>query len=396
MWWIVFRNINFIEKVNFLAKTLEGLEDILIQELVDLGAKDLLKLKRAVLYSGDIEIMYRSNLQLRTAVRVLWVIKEFDIKNENDLYDEIKSYPWENYISTDDTLAVDSVVNSDKFRHANFISLKTKDAIVDRFREKTGERPSVDVKNPTLRINIHIRENTVTLSLDSSGYSLHMRGYRVAQTEAPLNEVLAAGMIALSGWDKKTTFIDPMCGSGTLLCEAALMALNRPPHKRDRSFGFKKWKNFDSKLWDKICDEAYSKETPIDNGKIKGFDISPRAVEISKSNIIQAGLDHIISIENEDFFFQENLSDVFIVTNPPYDERIKEDDVVAFYKNIGDKLKMSAAGSTAWILSGHLEAIKNLGLRPSRKIGLLNGTIPSIFHRFDMYSGSKKQKYNKQ
>ncbi len=382
--------------MKFIAKTLEGLEDVLFKELEDLGASEMTKIKRAVLFSGDLALMYKANLQLRTCLRLLWVINEFEVKDELDLYEEVKSYPWENFIGIEDTLAVDSVVNSEKFRHSNFISLKTKDAIVDRFREKMGARPSVDVKNPTLRINIHIRDTLVTMSLDSSGYSLHMRGYRRAQVDAPLNEVLAAGLILLSGWDYTQPFIDPMCGSGTLLCEAALLAYNIPPQKQNRAFGFKSWRNFDEALWNSICEVAFSAQKTPENIIIKGYDISDRAIQITEMNIENAQLNEYISLEKEDFFFHEDLQNVFIVTNPPYDERLKEEDVLSFYKNIGDKLKLSSSGSTAWILSGHLEAIKNLGLRPSRRIKLLNGAIDSVFYRYDMYSGSKRQKFQTQ
>lgn len=382
--------------MNFIAKTLEGLEEVLVAELILLGADDVIKVNRAVLFSGNLDLMYRANLCLRTCLRVLCVIKEFEIYDEEDLYKNIKTYPWENFISIEDTLAVDSVVNSDRFTHANYISLKTKDAIVDRFREMTGSRPSIDVKDPTLRINIHIREDKATLSLDSSGYSLHMRGYRRAQVDAPINEVLAAGLILLSEWDKKVTFVDPMCGSGTLLCEAAMMAHNIPPQKRERKFGFKNWKDFDPILWAAVCDKAFSAVDSNPETVIKGFDISDKAINISAQNIENAGLTQYIDLNKEDFFYQEDLNDVFIVMNPPYDERIKESDVTTFYKNIGDKFKLSASGSTAWVVSGHLEAIKNLGLRPSRKFKVLNGTIPSVFQKYEMYRGSKKQKYKDQ
>lgn len=372
---------------------MEGLEDVLSQELTNLGATNIVKVKRAVLFSGDLRLMYVANLNLRTALRILWVMHEFDVRNENDLYDFVKKIEWEKYMSIEDTLAVDSVANSDKFRHANYVALKTKDAIVDRFRELTGERPSINVKDPSLRVNVHIRGDKATISLDSSGFSLHMRGYRTAQVDAPLNEVLAAGMILLSGWDKNTPFTDPMCGSGTLLCEAAFFALNLPPHVSGRVFGFMRWRNFDSDLWESVRHAAYTGHRKQVSVSIKGFDISQKALQISKQNIEKAGLSSLITLEKCDFFYHEDLNDMFIIMNPPYDVRIKEEDVESFYKNIGDKLKLSASGSTVWLLSGHLEAVKKLGLRPSRKIHLLNGSIEALFLKYDMYAGSKKKKY---
>lgn len=379
--------------VKFIAKTLEGLEDVLCQELAEMGVSDVVKIKRAVLFSGPMSLMYEANLRLRTALRVLWVLHEFDVNNEDDLYHFVKRVEWETFLGIDDTLAVDSVVNSEKFRHSNYIALKTKDAIVDRFREKSGQRPSVDVKEPTLRIHVHIRGHKATLALDSSGYSLHMRGYRTAQVDAPLNEVLAAGLVLLSGWDKEKVFIDPMCGSGTLLCEAAFIALNIPPHIGGREFGFMRWRNFDPVMWKATMDKAYKDRKREDQISVKGFDISTKSVQITRQNLERAGLSQCISVEQKDFFYHEDLQNVFIIMNPPYDIRLKEEDVSSFYKNMGDKLKLSASGSSAWLLSGQLEAVKKLGLRPSKKIPLLNGSIETLFLRYDLYAGSKKQKY---
>ncbi len=382
--------------MKFIAKTLEGLEEILAGELKELGAEDVVILKRAVSCFGDAYLLYRSNLWLRTCLKMLVFVREFTVKNEHDLYTEIRKMPWETYMDPDDTLAIDSVVNSTIFRHANYISLKCKDAIADRFRELAGRRPSVDTVSPTLRINIHIREHTVTVSLDSSGTSLHMRGYRKHQVDAPLNEVLAAGVVLLSEWDKKTTFIDPMCGSGTILCEAALMAANRPPHSLDKQFAFTRWKHFDDQLWQMVCQEASEAEKTVEMPAILGFDSDRKAVQVAETNIAAAGLSAWIKIEEEDFFYQEGTSPAFLLFNPPYDGRLKENDIIQFYKHIGDKLKLSFQNCTAWILSGHEEAIKQLGLRPSRRIRLLNGSIPSVFCRFDLYAGSKKAKWQDQ
>ncbi|MBK8349873.1 MAG: class I SAM-dependent RNA methyltransferase [Saprospiraceae bacterium] len=379
--------------MKLIAKTLEGLEEILAEELNDIGAQDILILKRAVSYTGDKTVLYKSNLLLRTCIKVLVFIKEFTISSENDLYDQAKKIVWEDYFSLEDTFAIDSVVNSTQYRHANFIALKVKDAIADRFREKFGQRPNVNTTDPTMRINVHIREEIVTLSMDSSGPSLHLRGYRKAMVNAPLNEVLAAGLVLLSGWDKKSPLCDPMCGSGTILCEAARIAANIPPQAMDKNFAFKKWKSFDPEVYQIVCEEASQKINTETMPSFTGFDHNHQAVEACRENIAAAGLSDWITISDVDFFYQEGMSDVTLMFNPPYDERLKEKDVLDFYRNIGDKLKLSFSGSTAWILSGHQEAIKNVGLRPSAKKRLLNGSIPSLFCRFDMYQGSKKQKW---
>lgn len=379
--------------MKFIAKTLEGLEQTLAEELTDLGAEDVTIIKRAVLFSGNIVMLYRANLMLRTCLRILVFVKEFIIASEDELYAEVKKIHWEDYFSLEETFAIDSVVSSEKFRHANYMSLKAKDAIVDRFREKYGSRPNVDTRDPALRINIHIRNTTVTLSLDSSGSSLHMRNYRKRVTEAPLNEVLAAGLVLLSGWDKMTMLIDPMCGSGTIICEAARIAANIPPQDPEREFGFKKWRNFDPVLYQMVVDEELAKVKTSELPEIKGYDISSKAIEYATVNVQTAKLSDHIKLSEEDFFYQEGEENAFLLFNPPYDERLKEKDICDFYSHIGDKLKHAFPGCTAWILSGHIEAMKHVGLKPSKKYHLLNGSIPSLFARFDMYAGSRKQKW---
>jgi len=381
--------------LKFIAKTLEGLEEVLAEELTDLGVQDIEIWNRAVAYSGDKMVLYKSNLLLRTCLKVLVFMKEFTIDSDQDLYNEIKKVPWEDYLGLEDTFAIDSVVNSEKFRHANFISLKAKDAIADRFREKYNQRPDVDTHDPTLKINIHIRENIVTLSLDSSGQSLHMRGYRKHSVDAPLNEVLAAGLVFISGWDKKSMLIDPMCGSATILCEAARIAGQIPPQSKDRAFAFKKWKSYDPELWEMVCIDAQTKINLTSIPSLLGYDIQQKAIQVAQTNITEAGLSDYIKVEKEDFFYSEGAENVTLIFNPPYDVRLKEKEVLDFYSFIGDKLKLSFQNSTAWILSGHSSAMKNVGLRPSRKKTLLNGSIPSLFCRYDMYTGSKKQKWQK-
>ncbi len=379
--------------MKIIAKTLEGLEELLASEIAVLGGTDIQVLRRAVLFDGDKKLLYASNLRLRTCLRVLVFMQEFSVRNEADLYEQIKAIKWEEYFSTSETFAIDSVVQSEYFRHSNYVALKCKDAIADRFREKYGERPSVDVQHPDIRINVHIRDKIVTVSLDSSGSSLHMRGYRKNQVEAPLNEVLAAGLILHSGWEGETAFIDPMCGSGTILCEAGFIAGNIAPQRPDRHFAFKKWKSFDPELYEMVCESAKSEERRNNIPPIAGFDKDIRAVQIARENIAAAGLEEKIVVEQEDFFFLEGRDDATLIFNPPYDIRLKEKEVLNFYKHIGDKLKLSFQGCKAWIFSGHPEGLKNVGLKGSRKKQLLNGKIPSMFMMFELYSGSKKQKW---
>lgn len=379
--------------MKLIIKTQEGLELILKSEIESLTDAPIEMLKRAVSCEGNKDFLYRANLHLRTALKVLVVIQEFTVTDDKDLYNQIKKIKWEEYFSLNNTFAIDSVVNSTIFRHSNYIALKTKDAIVDRFRDKIGARPNVETTDPDIRINIHIRENIVTLSLDSSGKSLHMRGYRLQQVSAPLNEVLAAGLVLLSEWDGTTPLIDPMCGSGTILCEAAKIAGNIPPQDYDRNFAFKKWSNFDAELWMDICNEAKNKTNVQNIPIIKGYDVSATAVNIAKENIKNAGLSPFIHIEQEDFFYQDNFDNTTLIFNPPYDARMKENDILNFYKDIGDKLKRAFTNCIVWILSGHLEALKHIGLRPKARIKLLNGELNSLFCRYDMYQGSKKQKW---
>ncbi len=379
--------------MKFIIKTMEGLEPVLATELETLGGDEIEILNRAVACTGNKMLLYKANYQLRTALKVLVFLKEFTVRNEHDLYNEVKKINWSEYFSLENTFAIDAVVNSTIFNHANFIALKTKDAIADYFREISGARPNVDSKDPDMKINVHIRENIVTLSLDSSGSSLHLRGYRRQQVDAPLNEVLAAGMVLLSEWNATTPLIDPMCGSGTILCEAARIAGNIPPQDSEREFTFKRWNNFDEELWDQVCRNAMDEATPESIPEIRGYDISPRALEVSRANIELAGLSDYIQLGHEDFFYQDSYENITLIFNPPYDERMKEKDILTFYKDIGDKLKRSFTNCTAWILSGHHEAIKNLGLRPSARKKLLNGSIPSVFYKYVLYQGSKKQKW---
>ncbi|HAF29337.1 MAG TPA: RNA methyltransferase [Bacteroidales bacterium] len=382
------------DSFKLVAKTFKGLEEVLQNELAQLGATDLNIGNRMVEFTGNKELMYRANFHLRTALRVLKPIAEFKVKNEKELYDSIQTIIWSDYFDLKNTFAVDSVVYSDHFSHSKYVALKVKDAIVDQFREKFQKRPYVDTEDADVNISIHISNDICTVSLDSSGDSLHKRGYRLKTTKAPLNEVLAAGMILLSGWDKQSVLIDPMCGSGTLIIEAAMIANNIPPGIYRKKFGFETWKDFDSDLLEKI----YEEDSPEINTKIEiiGSDISEIAIRISKENISNAGLKNKIElnvgpIEN---YMPPVVQSGVVITNPPYDERIKVSEINNLYKTLGDSFKNKYKGYEVWLLSSNFEAIKHIGLRPTQKITLFNGPLECKFLNYSIYEGSKKSKYN--
>jgi len=377
-----------------LAKTLYGLEELLAQELRRLGASRVEIGTRNVTFEGDTGFMYKANLCCRTAIKILKPISSFNVFTEDDIYKKVYDIPWENYMDVDGSLAVDATVFSKQFTHSKYISLKTKDAIVDRFRDKEGRRPDVDLDHPTLRVNIHIDRNICTLSLDSSGQSLHKRGYKVASTMAPINEVLAAGMIMLSGWSGQCNFLDPMCGSGTLLTEAAMIACNIPPNLNREEFGFENWPDFDVDLYELIENAALKKIKDF-HFKIEGFDIEADIVSKAKENIKSANLQEFISVRKQDFFEskKENDNSLFIVFNPPYDERLQVD-AEKLYTSIGATLKHGYPGTQAWMITSNMEALKHVGLRPSRRIRLYNGKLESKLVKYEMYEGSRKAKKN--
>ena len=375
--------------MEIIAKTFQGLEEVLAEEIKNLGGTNVEILNRAVKYQGDTALLYKSNYLLRTALRVITPIRYDKVLNENQLYKSVYNFPWEEIFSLKESFSINPVVNSTIFRHSQYAALKAKDAIADRFRDKFDKRPNVNPVNAHIQIDLHIRENQMTIFLDSSGFSLHMRGYRMYPVEAPLNEVMAAGLILLSGWDKKTNFIDPMCGSGTLLIEAARMALNRPAHRADAPFSFKNWSNFDKLLWDSILQEAEEKSLQTAPIQIIGSDKSLQALRAAETNVVEAGLAHFIKLEKRDLFAYKEVPTGLWMTNPPYDERLKLEDDIAFYKQIGDWMKHNIAGSEMWVFSGNIEALKSVGLRPSKKIKLMNGPIEAGFHKFEIYEGSK-------
>lgn len=376
-----------------VAKTLFGFEDILANELTQLGAIQVEKGVRNVSFVGDKGFMYKANLGLRTAIKILKPIETFKVTREDDLYKNVKNIKWENYLKPTGTLAVDATVHNSVFTHSQYTALKTKDAIVDRFREKDGTRPDVDLRFPDLKINVHIDRQRCTISLDSSGESLHRRGYKTATNIAPINEVLAAGLIIMSGWDGQTDFMDPMCGSWTMLAEAAMIACNIPPNLMRKEFAFERWEDWDVELFEKI-EESLLKKTRDFHHKILGYDKSPSAIEKAKENIKNAHLEEFVHIQHEDFFKTRKSGDdkLHMVFNPPYGERLENLNVEEFYGDIGTTLKHGYPNTNAWLITSNLEALKFVGLRPSRKIKVFNAKLEARLVKYEMYEGSKKTK----
>ena len=373
-----------------VAKTLFGFEELLAKELTQLGAQSVKIGVRHVSFVGDKGFMYKANMGIRTAIKILKPISTFKVINETELYNKINALPWENYLKSDGTLAVGATLNGDTFTHSQYVALKTKDAIVDRFRDQTGERPNVDLRFPDLKIDIHIDRHFCTVSLDSSGESLHKRGYKIATNIAPINEVLAAGLVMLSGWDGQSDFMDPMCGSGTVLVEAAMIACNIPPNLMRNEFGFERWEDWDVDLFEKIEESLLSKTRDFHH-KIMGFDKSPSAVEKAIQNVENSKLDDFIYIKHEDFFKTQKGGDAHLhmVFNPPYGERL-DINMESFYGSIGSTLKHKYPGTNAWMISSNMEALKHIGLRPSRKIKLFNAKLEAKFVKYEMYEGTKK------
>lgn len=380
------------ESYQMIAKTFAGLEDVLAGELEALGAKNIKKLIRAVSFEGDKALMYRANYCLRTALCVLKPIANFEAKNEDTYYKEIGRINWDEYMSVNETLAISATTNSTIFTHSQYASLKAKDAIVDQFRRRTSKRPNVDTENPDLRIEIHIAQTHVTVLLNSSGEPLYKRGYRQASVKAPINEVLAAGMIMLSGWNAKSDFYDPMCGSGTLLIEAAMIAYGIAPGTFRSQFAFEKWSDFDADLLSYIADST--PEVPEFKYTIAGSDLNPGAVKAAEMNIKAAFLSKKINVQLKNFFdLRPATATGTIITNPPYGERLQPNDLRIFYQKIGDKLKSEFPGYEVWIIGSNIELMNFIGLRPERKIKLYNGALECSFRKFSVYAGSKKDRY---
>ncbi len=373
-----------------LAKTFYGMEELLAEELKKLGAQQIEIGNRIVHFVGDKGFMYKANLSLRTALKILKPIHTAKVSNEHQLYNMVYDFQWENYLGHENSIAIDSVVFGDIFTHSLYVSQKVKDAIVDRFHENTGKRPDVNLDHPDIRINIHIDLDHCTISLDSSGSSLHHRGYRTATNIAPLNEVLAAGIILLSGWDQTVDFLDPMCGSGTILIEAAMLTCNIPANINRKEFAFEKWNDWDEELFYRIEGAQISKIKSL-SVKISGFDKAPSAVEKARENIKNANLEEFITIEKNNFLYvdKENDRPLHLLTNPPYGERL-DGDMNLFYSEIGDTLKQKYQDTQAWMISANMKALKHVGLRPSRKIKLFNGKLETRLSLYSIYKGTKK------
>ena len=378
------------EEFELIAKTFQGLEEVLAKELTELGANSIEIGRRMVAFTGDKEMMYKANFCLRTAIRILKPIKHFQAKNADEVYEAIKAIEWKDYLDTTQSFSVDAVVFSNEFRHSKFVAYRVKDAIVDYFREKENDRPSVRINKPDLALNIHIAEDKCTLSLDSSGESLHRRGYRQEAVEAPLNEVLAAGMVLMSGWKGECDLIDPMCGSGTIPIEAALIARNIAPGVFRKEFAFEKWKDFNQELFDSIYNDD-SKEREFEH-KVYGFDNNPKAHEIAINNVKAAGLSKEIILRVQPFQqFEKPKEKSVIITNPPYGERISTNDLLGLYQMIGERLKHAFGGNDAWILSYREECFDQIGLKPSIKLPLYNGSLECQFRKYQLFDGKYKE-----
>ena len=373
------------------AKTFYGFEEILSKELLKLGAQNVEKGSRSVSFYGDKGFMYKANLSLRTAIKILKPIKSFKFKDQDDFYNKIYKVDWEKYLDKDGSFLVSSIVfHSNLFNHSKYVSLKVKDAVVDRFRDLFKCRPNIDLIQPDLKINIHINKNICNVSLDSSGESLHKRGYKAFGTIAPINEVLAAGIILMSDWKADSDFLDPMCGGGTILIEAAMIACNIAPNLNRKEFAFEKWKDWDEELFEIIERSVIKKVVKFDH-KIYGYDISGLAIKKAKENIKSAELGINIVVEKRDFFTtkKKNENNLHILFNPPYDKRISYD-IKELYTNIGNTLKNKYSDSNVWLITSNIEAIKNIELHPSKKIKIFNANLESRLVNYEIYKGSKK------
>ena len=386
------------QEFKMLAKTFKGLEHVLAEELVQLGANDVQIERRAVSFAGDLRMLYTANMCLRTASRVLVPIASFKAQKADDIYSQVKALDWSHYMTVKTTFQIDATVYSDYFRHSQFITYRVKDAIVDYWMERENQRPSVKLEGADLYLNVHIAGDRVTLSLDSSGESLHKRGYRVANTQAPINEALAAGMLLLAGWKGDSDFYDPMCGSGTLLIEAALIARNIAPGVYRKGFAFEKWANFDADLWEEVYNDD-SREREFKH-KIYGSDAGFYAAQAAQKNIQSAGLQRDIEVrqvrvqelKNENGTLNGCITDgALVMINPPYGERLSQDkDVLRLYQDMGTALKHQFSGATAWVISSNEEALKCIGLRPAKRIHLVNGDLECLFNQYVLFKGDHK------
>ena len=396
---------NNSQKFKMVAKTMHGLEEILAEELRECGAEQIEPLTRAVSFEGDMRVLYRANYTCRTALAILKPFAEFEADDDQQLYDNVYRIKWEKILDVDGTFMIDSTTSGEYFTHSYYAALKTKDAIVDRFRRNFGKRPSIDTEQPQYKFNLHIRDNRVTLLMNASGDSLHKRGYRQGVGVAPINEVLAAGLLKIAGWDKAIAqshdnainFYDPMCGSGTMLIEAAMMANNIPAqYYRSGGFGFMRWKEFNLGEWKSVKNEEDRKIGAGDfDCEIWGNDIDEQVIAQCEKNLEYAKLHHDVMLHIGDFADQEPPEGkTLIVTNPPYGERIKVEDLNAMYEKLGDTFKQKyGKDCDVWLITSDFEAMKHIGLHPSKKIAVQNGSLDCRFLHFELYDGSKKAKY---
>lgn len=379
-------------QIEIIAKTFQGLENVLAGEITALGGRNVEILNRAVRFYGNKELLYRSNLYLRTALRILIPVMYTRIYSQDELYNAVREFEWEKYMKLGNTFAIDSVINSDIFNHSQYVSLRVKDAIADRFRDKFRRRPSVNTENPDILISVHLSSKDLSIAVDTSGESLHRRGYRLDEVKAPISEVLAAGMVLLSGWNGTGDFYDPMCGSGTIGIEAALIARKIPPGIFRKKFGFESCPDFDQELWTSIFDEIEECDW---KGQIISSDISTKALTIASRNAKQASV--LKNIKYSEIAF-ENYPKItnggIVIMNPPYGERLVKTDIISFYRMMGNVMKKSFTGTDVWIISSNIEATKNIGLKFSQKYRLFNGPLECSFNKYEIYEGSKKEKNN--
>ena len=379
--------------MKIIAKTFFGLESVLAEELSLLGADNVQVLKRAVSFDGHKTLLYTANLKSRLALKFLVPIVHFQVNNENDFYQKIRTFDWSKYLSIDQTFVIKETVHSEIFKHSKFIALKMKDGIVDHFRAKTEERPSVSLDKPDIILDLHISKNQVNISIDSTGEPLSKRGYRNKGHYAPLNEVLAAGMLALSGWKPDRPLHDMCCGTGTILLEAAMIAANMAPSIHRKRFAFMEWPDFDRELWKKVTAAAVEEIDLFPEVNIYGGDINGRAIATAKASAKLLRLHSVIKLEKKPLDKQRpSAEEGMLIFNPPYGERMEKDDIESFYQSIGDQLKGEFTGWQAWLLSSNKDALKHIGLRTSQKLTLFNGPLECKFQRYDLYRGSKKSK----
>ncbi|MCB0662942.1 MAG: methyltransferase [Saprospiraceae bacterium] len=377
--------------MEIVAKTFHGLEPVLASELEQIGATNIQPYTRAVSFEGDMRVLYRANFECRTALRVYVPFLNFKAKHENHFYKKIKSFDWQDFMSVDQTFAIDATVHSQYFSHSKYVALKAKDAIVDKFRTKTNRRPNINVENPDFRFHLHIQEENISLQLDSSGDSLHKRGYRANALRAPLNEVLAAGMVLTTGWNDDKLLFDPMCGSGTIGIEAALIAADIAPQTLRTEFAFMKWKDYDKVLWSEIRETAAKRHKDV-KATILCKDIQYRAVETARENARNAGVEKYIQFDKGDFLKEDPPAEEgLMIMNPPYDERLGVQDMESFYGDIGTILKHKYGGWNAWLLSSNFEALKKIGLKPFKKKVLYNGALECKYQGFEMFAGKRKE-----